>query len=176
MSPVSPWIMDINMMTVLYRDQSLYCRKQWLKYKIISISQVKELNIFSISALVARALFVCRMFPRYLICVILLCVFLSPPTTWGYIIIYPSMPLRTTNPWMGSFLPVRTVINFSDEDCSGGDGLYPVPDSGCWQYYVCSAGRVSLVVFLRLVIAAIPPTTHHLVNIVTSIGLLCPYV
>ena len=87
------------------------------------------------------------MVPRYLSCTVLVALCVSLTTTRGYILLYPGLPLMSpsSSPWLGSFLPSRTVINFSAEDCSGGDGLKPVPGSGCWQYYVCSAGRVRAV-------------------------------
>ena len=111
---------------------------------MISTNQSKasmDLEQWEWTPLVGSAVFVCRMMARYLNCMILMSVLLTT-TTQGYFI-YPGLPLVSPGyPWLGSFLPSRTVINFSTEDCSAGDSLQPAPGTNCWQYYVCAAGRV----------------------------------
>ena len=105
----------------------------------------------SVSVLAASTVLVSRMLPRYLNCVPLLSVLaLSITTTTQGYILYPGLHLVSPSyPWLGSFPPSRTVINFSTEDCSDGDGLRPAPGTGCWQYFVCSAGRVRYDVVRR---------------------------
>ena len=104
------------------------------------------------------------MMARYLSCVLLVSVFLVTSTTTQSYIIYPGLPLVSPGyPWLSSFLPSRTVINISREDCSAGDGLHPAPGTNCWQYYVCTAGRVRYKWRRkgRTGEQLDPPITHH---------------
>ena len=71
------------------------------------------------------------------------------PTSYTY---FPWNTARETNlgPWLFSLSQPsnqRLVINFSEQDCSGGDSVLPRPHSYCQQYYVCSDGKVIIVFY-----------------------------
>merc|ERR1711936_820864 len=55
---------------------------------------------------------------------------------------YITYPLHTQLfPWRALQGPPRVVIDFADDDCSGGAATYPRAGSYCTQFYICSSGR-----------------------------------